>query len=78
MNLGLLVLHVVVGLLFFAHGAQKLFGWFGGYGLGGTAGFFDQLGLRRDACTPGPPRSPRRSAGSCLCSACSRPSARPW
>jgi putative oxidoreductase len=25
---------------------QKLFGWFGGYGIGGTAGFFDQLGLR--------------------------------
>ena len=46
MNLGLLVLHVVVGLLFFAHGTQKLFGWFGGYGLVGTAGFFDQLGLR--------------------------------
>ena len=46
MNLALLVLHVVVGLLFFAHGTQKLFGWFGGYGLVRTAGFFDQLGLR--------------------------------
>ena len=46
MNLALLVLHVVVGLLFFAHGAQKLFGWFGGYGIQGTAGFFDQIGLR--------------------------------
>jgi putative oxidoreductase len=46
MNLALLVLHVVVGVLFFAHGAQKLFGWFGGYGIGGTAGFFDQIGLR--------------------------------
>jgi putative oxidoreductase len=46
MNLALLVLHVVVGLLFFAHGTQKLFGWFGGYGIGGTAGFFEQLGLR--------------------------------
>jgi putative oxidoreductase len=46
MNLSLLVLHVVIGLLFFAHGAQKLFGWFGGYGIGGTAGFFDQVGLR--------------------------------
>src|SRR3954465_3203793 len=46
MNLALLVLHVVIGVLFFAHGAQKLFGWFGGYGIGGTAGFFDQIGLR--------------------------------
>jgi putative oxidoreductase len=46
MNLALLVLHVVVGLLFFAHGAQKLFGWFGGYGIEGTAGFFEQIGLR--------------------------------
>jgi putative oxidoreductase len=46
MDLALLVLRVVVGLLFFAHGAQKLFGWFGGYGIGGTAGFFDQVGLR--------------------------------
>jgi putative oxidoreductase len=46
MNLALLVLHLVVGLLFFAHGTQKLFGWFGGYGIDGTAGFFEQLGLR--------------------------------
>jgi putative oxidoreductase len=46
MNLALLVLHVVVGLLFFAHGAQKLFGWFGGYGIEGTAGFMDSIGLR--------------------------------
>jgi putative oxidoreductase len=46
MNLALLVLRVVIGLLFFAHGAQKLFGWFGGYGIQGTAGFFDQIGLR--------------------------------
>jgi putative oxidoreductase len=46
MNLALLVLHVVIGLLFFAHGTQKLFGWFGGYGIGGTAGFFEQIGLR--------------------------------
>jgi putative oxidoreductase len=46
MNLALLVLHVVVGVLFFAHGVQKLFGWFGGYGIEGTAGFFEQIGLR--------------------------------
>jgi putative oxidoreductase len=46
MNLVLLVLHVTVGVLFFAHGAQKLFGWFGGYGIGGTAGFMESLGMR--------------------------------
>jgi putative oxidoreductase len=34
------------GLLMAAHGTQKLFGWFGGYGLTGTAGFFEQLGFR--------------------------------
>src|SRR3954452_7031591 len=47
MELGLLVLRIVVGLLFMGHGAQKLFGMFGGHGLQGTAGFFEQgLGLR--------------------------------
>ncbi len=39
-------LRLIVGLIFLGHGAQKLFGWFGGYGLEGTAGFFqEQLGL---------------------------------
>ena len=47
MELGLLVLRIVVGLLFMGHGAQKLFGLFGGHGLAGTAGFFEQgLGLK--------------------------------
>ena len=46
MDLALFALHFVVGALFFAHGAQKLFGWFGGYGIDGTAGFMDQLGMR--------------------------------
>lgn len=45
MNLGLLALRVIVGLLFFGHGTQKLFGWFGGHGLAATGGFFEQLGL---------------------------------
>jgi putative oxidoreductase len=39
-DLGLLILRVAFGGLLFAHGAQKLFGWFGGPGLSGTAGFF--------------------------------------
>ncbi|MDX1392541.1 MAG: DoxX family protein, partial [Rheinheimera sp.] len=36
---------VPVGIIFAAHGAQKLFGWFGGYGLEGTAGWMDSIGL---------------------------------
>ena len=46
MKLGLTVLRVVVGALFFGHGTQKLKGWFGGHGLEATAGFFESLGLR--------------------------------
>jgi putative oxidoreductase len=34
-----------VGLAFAAHGAQKWFGWFGGYGIAGTGAFFEQLGF---------------------------------
>jgi putative oxidoreductase len=43
---GLLAVRLVLGLLMAAHGAQKLLGWFGGYGLGATGGFFEQLGFR--------------------------------
>src|SRR4030081_1985579 len=46
MTLGLLVLRIVVGTLFVGHGAQKLFGVFGGHGLEGTGAFFESLGLR--------------------------------
>ena len=46
MSYGLLLLRVVVGATMFSHGAQKLFGWFGGPGLRGTAGFFESLGWR--------------------------------
>jgi putative oxidoreductase len=46
MDLALLALRLVVGLLFAGHGAQKLFGAFGGGGLEGTADMFDQIGLR--------------------------------
>ena len=40
-----LVLRIPVGLILAAHGAQKLFGWFGGYGLEGTAQWLASIGL---------------------------------
>jgi putative oxidoreductase len=46
MSVGLLILRLVVGLGLAAHGAQKLFGWFGGYGIVGTGQFLEQLGFR--------------------------------
>lgn len=42
---GALALRIPVGIIFAAHGAQKLFGLFGGYGLEGTGQFFASLGL---------------------------------
>lgn len=42
---GALALRIPVGIIFAAHGAQKLFGWFGGYGLEGTGGWMDSIGL---------------------------------
>lgn len=49
MDIALLAVRILVGLGFATHGAQKLFGWFGGYGLKGTAGFFTSIGF-----PPGP------------------------
>jgi putative oxidoreductase len=46
MNIALLILRVLVGGLFMGHGSQKLFGWFGGYGLEGTGGFMSSIGYR--------------------------------
>jgi putative oxidoreductase len=42
---GLTLLRVVVGLTFMAHGAQKLFGWFGGHGLAGVGQWMESIGL---------------------------------
>lgn len=42
---GALALRIPVGIIFVAHGAQKLFGWFGGYGLEGTGHWLDSIGL---------------------------------
>jgi len=38
-------LRIVLGVVFFAHGAQKMLGWFGGYGYTGTMGYFTSLGI---------------------------------
>jgi putative oxidoreductase len=46
MDQGLIIVRLVFGLLIAAHGAQKFFGWFGGHGLAGTAGFLETLGFR--------------------------------
>ncbi|HKJ52336.1 MAG TPA: DoxX family protein [Gammaproteobacteria bacterium] len=43
--LGPLLLRIPLGIIFAAHGAQKLFAWFGGYGLEGTGQFFASIGL---------------------------------
>lgn len=46
MDVGILLLRLTVGLALAAHGGQKLFGWFGGYGLDGTGQFLEALGFR--------------------------------
>ncbi len=46
MKLIVLFVRLVVGGLFIGHGTQKLFGWFGGYGPDGTAGYMESLGMK--------------------------------
>jgi putative oxidoreductase len=46
LSTGLLIARLVFGPVMAAHGTQKLFGWFGGYGLAGTGGFMESLGFR--------------------------------
>lgn len=45
-NIGLLLIRLVLGLTLVGHGTQKLFGWFGGYGVKGTGGWMDSIGLK--------------------------------
>ncbi|HZG85621.1 DoxX family protein [Paenibacillus sp.] len=45
-DMGLLLIRVIIGLAFVGHGAQKLFGWFGGYGPKGTGGWFESIGMK--------------------------------
>jgi putative oxidoreductase len=49
MSIGLLLVRIVIGVIMAAHGAAKLLGWFGGYGLRGTGEFFVQLGFQPGA-----------------------------
>ena len=44
-DLTLTLVRLVLGIVFFAHGAQKMLGWFGGYGFQGTMGFFTHNGI---------------------------------
>src|SRR3989442_13201822 len=46
MDAALLIARLIIGLGLAAHGMQKLLGWFSGYGLKGTAGFFESIGFR--------------------------------
>lgn len=46
LDVGLFIIRVVIGILMIGHGAQKLFGMFGGYGVKGTAGWMESLGLK--------------------------------
>ncbi|MDN2661890.1 DoxX family protein [Psychromonas sp. 14N.309.X.WAT.B.A12] len=44
-GLGSLIIRIPVGLILVAHGSQKLFAWFGGYGLEGTGQWMESIGL---------------------------------
>src|ERR1700687_2005049 len=44
-DVGLTTLAVVAGVVFFAHGARKMLGWFGGFGFHGTMGAFTHMGM---------------------------------
>lgn len=45
-DLGLLIIRIGLGATMFAHGSQKLFGWFGGHGVEGTAAGMEHMGYR--------------------------------
>lgn len=46
---GLLVIRLVLGIILAAHGVQKLFGWFGGYGIKGTGQWLESIGVKPGA-----------------------------
>ncbi len=46
MDIAFFIIRLALGAAIAAHGAQKVFGWFGGYGLAGTGGFLESLGFK--------------------------------
>jgi putative oxidoreductase len=48
-SVGLLIARLALGIAMAAHGTQKLFGWFGGYGIKGTGGFLSSIGFHPGA-----------------------------
>lgn len=44
-SMAVFLLRIILGVIFIAHGGQKVFGWFGGGGLEGTAAFFGNIGI---------------------------------
>ncbi len=45
-DFGLLLIRLMIGVVFVFYGTQKLFGWFGGYGIKGTGGWFESIGIK--------------------------------
>lgn len=79
MDIALLLLRFVAGLTLAAHGAQKLFGWFGGGGIRGTGQFFESQGFKPGGTfavlgglteLAGGPRARDRPLDSLVCSRC--------
>jgi uncharacterized membrane protein YphA (DoxX/SURF4 family) len=58
MAIGLLLVRLVFGLLMAAHGSQKIFGWFGGYGLTGTGAFLSSSASVQAGSSPPRPGGP--------------------
>ncbi|GGA26848.1 DoxX family protein [Paenibacillus physcomitrellae] len=46
LSFGLLLIRLIIGLIFAGHGAQKLFGWFGGHGLKGAGAWMESVGIK--------------------------------
>ncbi|MEW4369479.1 DoxX family protein [Paenibacillus kandeliae] len=45
-DIGLFIIRLMLGIVFLFYGSQKLFGWFGGYGIKGTGGWFESIGIK--------------------------------
>ena len=65
MDAGLILARLVIGPLMAAHGAQKLFGWFGGYGLTGTGGILRKSGVPARPPVRGDSRRPPKLRAAC-------------